>query len=70
MKIKLNIKEKIILAVGLLVTMIIGLVALSAISLQILTATEPTAPAAEYGLSRALLLVTIFGAICLSLIHI
>lgn len=65
MKINLNIKEKIILAVGLLVTMIIGLVALSAISLQILTATEPTAPAAEYGLSRALLLVTIFGAICI-----
>lgn len=65
MKINLNIKEKIILAVGLLVTMIIGLVALSSISLQILTATEPTAPAAEYGLNRALLLVTIFGAICI-----
>lgn len=61
----LSIKEKLTLAIGSLVTMIIGLVALSAISLQILTATEPGTPAAEYGLSRALALVIVFGLVCI-----
>lgn len=45
--------------------MIIGLVALSTISLQILTATEPNSPVADYGLNRALLLIGIFGAVCI-----
>lgn len=57
----ISIKTKLTLSVGLLVAMIIGLVALSVISLQILTATEPDAPAAEYGLKRALALVAVFG---------
>ena len=38
----MNIKEKLTLSVGVLVALIIGLVALSVISLQILTANEPT----------------------------
>lgn len=62
MNMDLNIKGKITLSVGLLVTMIVVLVALSVVSLQILTATEPDAPAAEYGLNRALLFVVSFGA--------
>ena len=43
----MNIKEKLTLSVGVLVALIIGLVALSVISLQILTATEPTSPVAD-----------------------
>ena len=65
MKMNLNIKEKLTLSVGLLVCMIVGLVALSTISLQILTATEPDSPTAEYGLNRALLLIAIFGLVCI-----
>ncbi|MGI6243602.1 MAG: ATP-binding protein [Prevotella sp.] len=62
---KLSIKEKITLAIGSLVTMIIGLVALSVISLQILTFTEPNSPVAGYGLSRAMTLVVVFGVLCI-----
>src|SRR5574344_1540643 len=65
MKKNTSIKEKLTLYVGLLVAMIIGLVALSTISLQILTATEPNSPVADYGLNRALLLIGIFGAVCI-----
>jgi signal transduction histidine kinase len=65
MKLNLNIKEKLTLSVGLLVAMIIALVALSAISLQILTATEPDSPVADYGLTRALILITAFGGACI-----
>lgn len=61
MKYNMTIKEKLTLYVGVLVTLIVGLVALSVISLQILTATEPTSPAADYGLSRALALLLTFG---------
>ena len=66
MKLNLNIKEKLTLSVGVLVSLIIGLVALSAISLQILTATEPSSPAAEYGLTRAIYLLLLFGALSIT----
>lgn len=62
----LNIKGKISLYVGLLVSMIVALVVLAVVSLQILTATDPDAPAAEYGLDRALLFVLSFGAAAIS----
>lgn len=62
MKYNLTIKEKLTLSIGVLVVLIIGLVALSAISLQILTATEPSSPVAAYGLSRALIMLLLFGA--------
>lgn len=61
MKYNMSIKERLTLYVGVLVALIVGLVALSVISLQILTATEPTSPAADYGLSRALVLLLTFG---------
>lgn len=63
MKYNLTIKEKLTLSIGVLVLLITGLVALSAISLQILTATEPSSPAADYGLTRALVLLLSFGAL-------
>ena len=49
----MNIKERLTFTVGSLVAMIVALVALPTISLQILTATEPDTPAAEYGKTRA-----------------
>lgn len=61
----MNIKERLTFTVGTLVAMIVALVALTTISLQILTATEPDSPAAEYGLTRALLLVGVFGGLCI-----
>lgn len=42
----MNIKAKIALTIGVLVSMIVLLVALSVANLQILTATEPDSPAA------------------------
>ncbi len=63
MKYNMSIKEKLTLYVGVLVALIVGLVALSVISLQILTATEPTSPVADYGLSRALALLLTFGTL-------
>ena len=63
----MNSKEKLTLSVGVLVALIIGLVALSVISLQILTATEPTSPVADYGLTRALSLLLLFGALSISI---
>ena len=63
----MNIKEKITLSVGVLVSLIVALVALSVISLQILTATEPTSPVADYGLTRALTLLLLFGALSISI---
>ena len=59
-------KEKLTLSVGVLVTLIIGLVVLSVISLQILTATEPTSPVADYGLTRALTMLLLFGGLSIS----
>ncbi len=59
-------KEKLTLSVGILVSLIIGLVVLSAISLQILTATEPTSPVADYGLTRALTLLLLFGGLSIA----
>ncbi|MGM9760244.1 MAG: histidine kinase dimerization/phospho-acceptor domain-containing protein, partial [Parabacteroides sp.] len=59
----MTIKEKLTLSVGVLVALIVCLVVLSAISLQILTATEPTSPVADYGLTRALTLLLLFGAL-------
>jgi PAS domain S-box-containing protein len=63
----MSIKEKLTLAVGILVTLIVGLLVLSVYSLQILTATEPSSPAAGYGLSRALTLLLIFGALSIGI---
>lgn len=65
MALNLNIKERLTLSVGVLVAMIVALVALAAVNLQILTATEPDSPAAEYGLTRALIFVAVFGFICI-----
>ena len=61
----MNIKTKLTLAIGVLVAMIILVVALSITNLQILTATEPNSPAAEPGLNRALIWVSITGGICI-----
>lgn len=47
----MNIKAKIALTIGVLVSMIVLLVALSVANLQILTATEPDSPAAGPGLN-------------------
>ncbi|MGM9696852.1 MAG: ATP-binding protein [Alloprevotella sp.] len=62
----MNIKEKLTLSVGVLVALIVALVALSVISLQILTATDPTSPVADYGLTRALILLLLFGALSIA----
>ncbi len=58
----MNIKTKLRLGLGILVAMIVLLVALSVVNLQILTATEPTSPAAGPGLYRALIWVLVVGA--------
>ena len=57
----MNIKTKLTLNIGVLVAMIVLLVSLSVVNLQILTATEPTSPAAGPGLQRALVWVSIIG---------
>ena len=62
---ELNIKTKLILAIGILVAMIVLVVALSITNLQILTATEPNSPAAAPGLNRALTWVSITGGFCI-----
>lgn len=61
----MNIKTKLTLNIGILVAMIVLLVSLSIVNLQILTATEPTSPAAEPGLKRALLWISMIGGICI-----
>lgn len=61
----MNIKTKLTLNIGVLVAMIVLLVSLSIVNLQILTATEPTSPAAGPGLHRALLWISILGGICI-----
>lgn len=61
----MNIKTKLTLAIGVLVTMIVLLVVLSVVNLQILTATEPNSPAAGPGLQRALLWILIVGITCI-----
>ena len=65
MKLDMNIKTKLNLALGILVAMICLVVALSITNLQILTATEPTSPAAGPGLNRALIWVSVTGSICI-----
>lgn len=60
-------KEKLSLSVGVLVSLIVALVALSVFSLQVLTATEPTSPVADYGLTRALSLLLVFGALSIAI---
>lgn len=59
----MKIKDKLTLAVGILVALIIGMVALSTVSLQILTATDPNSPAADYGLVRAIAIILTFGSL-------
>lgn len=61
----MNLKLRLTLAIGMLVTMIILLVALSVINLQILTATDPNSPAAGPGLNRALIWIASIGAVCI-----
>ncbi|HJD76804.1 MAG TPA: HAMP domain-containing protein [Bacteroides reticulotermitis] len=61
----MNIKTKLTLAIGILVAMIVLLVMLSVVNLQILTATEPNSPAADLGLQRALLWISIVGVACI-----
>lgn len=61
----MNIKTKLTLGIGILVAMIVLLLALSIVNLQILTATEPNSPAAEPGLTRAMIWVSIVGIICI-----
>ena len=61
----MNIKTKLTLAIGVLVAMIVLVVALSITNLQILTATEPTSPAAGPGLNRALIWVCVTGGFCI-----
>lgn len=63
----MNIKTKLTLSIGILVSMIILLVCLSVANLQILTATEPDSPAAGPGLERALLWILIIGVICIGI---
>ena len=59
----MNIRTKLNLAFGVLVAMMVLVVTLSITNLQILTATEPTSPAAEPGLNRALIWVSVTGGI-------
>lgn len=61
----MNIKTKLTLVIGLLVTMTFALVAVSVINVQILTATDPESPAAGPGMERALLWITALGAVCI-----
>ncbi|MEG1723637.1 MAG: ATP-binding protein [Bacteroidales bacterium] len=61
----MNIKFKLILAIGILVAMIILLVVLSVVNLQILTATDPNSPAAGPGLNRALIWIASVGVLCI-----
>ena len=61
----MNIKTKLTLNIGLLVALIVLLVSLSVVNLQILSATEPTSPAAGPGLQRALVWVSIIGGLCI-----
>lgn len=61
----MNIKLRLTLTIGILVTMIVLLVALSVVNLQILTATHPDSPAAEAGLNRALVLIASVGSLCI-----
>lgn len=63
----MNTKEKLTLSVGVLVSLIVALVALSVFSLQVLTATDPTSPVADYGLTRALTLLLVFGALSIAI---
>ncbi len=61
----MNIQTKLTLNIGMLVAMIVLLVSLSMVNLKILTATEPTRPAAGPGLQRAMVWVSIIGGICI-----
>lgn len=61
----MNIKTKLTLNIGVLVAMIVLLVSLSVVNLQVLTATEPTSPAAGPALQRALVWVSIIGGLCI-----
>ncbi len=63
----MNIKTKLTLSIGTLVSMIILLVSLSVVYLQILTAAEPNSPNANIGLDRALLWVLVIGGICIAI---
>lgn len=61
----MNIKTKLTLSIGILVSMIVLLVVLSVVNLQILTATDPDSPAAGPGLQRALWWIYIVGVACI-----
>ena len=55
---------KLLLGMGVLVSMIILLVGLSAVNLQLLTMTEPDSPVAIPGLHRALTIICLIGIFC------
>lgn len=59
----MNIKKKITLALGVLVSMIAVLMVVSIVNMQILTATDPDSPAAEPGLQRAMIWIVCVGVI-------
>ena len=61
----MNIKTKLTLAIGILLAMMVLVLALSITNLQILTATEPNSPAAEPGLNRAMIWISVTGGICI-----
>ncbi len=61
----MNIKTKLILGLGLLAGMIVLLVVFSIFNLQLLTETDPRSPEAVPMLDRALLWISITGAVCI-----
>lgn len=62
---KIDIKTKLTLAIGLLVSMIIVLVGLSVVNLRVLTATDSRNPEAWTGLNHALTRIYIIGSVCI-----
>lgn len=60
----MNIRMKLLFGMGVLVSMIVLLVVLSAVNLQMLTMTEPSSPAALPGLHRALTIICMIGIFC------
>ena len=64
---KVNIRTKLLLSIGVMAGMIILLVVLSVVNLQMLTAAEPDSLVAAEGLSSALAWISTIGAICIVL---
>lgn len=62
----MSVKTKLIIVIGVLLAMIMMLTALSVVNLQLLTATDPDSPAADSGLSRALVWVWCMGGLAVA----